>query len=180
MGIWSEYIFVNPSGLKCDMSNMGKSLLDVYNRHCETDVDLTNHSVDYTFSLLSSCAKICGYFDDAELNFWKVYLSEIQKQNNGIENIEFHLYCTDYDFPYIIGLFDGTFKIFKSNTTLDPIWTDYIDQTDECENCNLDKECDDDHITVHFSKEKYIKYMGSLDKKHHRRLQNFVDYLNKN
>jgi hypothetical protein len=104
-------------------------------------------------------------------------LSEIQKQNNGIENIEFHLYCTDYDFPYIIGLFDGAFKIIKSKTELDPIWTDYIDQTDECENCNSDEECDDDHIAVHFSKEKYIKYMGGLDKKHQKRLQNFDEFI---
>lgn len=176
MGIWSNYIFVNPSGLKCDMSNMNKSLIDLYNRHCKKDADLTNHSVDYIFSLLSDCAKICGYFDDEEIMFWKTYLSEIQKQNNNIRNIEFHLYCEDYNFPYIIGLFDGNFKIIKS-IELDPIWTEYNDLTDECEDCNSNKECEEEHIVINFSKEKYIKYMSGIDKKHTKRLQGFDDLI---
>jgi len=169
MGCWSEPIFVNPSGLRCNKSNIPPELLEKYFCHCEIDTDEKNDSVDYTHSKISSTSKIYGYFCEVEIKFWKTYLHEISTQNNNLLNIEFHLFCLDHDFPYIIGLFDGKFKVVCAEEH-NPRWTNV-------ENPNQILSDDEEYldetkqIFTQFSKEKYINYMKGHGASHMKKIK---------
>jgi hypothetical protein len=168
MGCWSEPIFVNPSNLTCDKSNIDPRLLDIYFRHCQHDIDKNNNSVDYTHQKLSDCSKIYGYLDDDELDFWKSYLHEISSQNNNITNIEFHLFCSDYDIPYIIGLFDGKFSVMTTKPD-NPRWTRVENSNQILSDDENVSDCTD--FITQFSKEKYIDYFTGQGRSHMKKIK---------
>ena len=168
MGCWSEPIFVNPPNLTCNKSNINSKLLEKYFNHCEHDTDENNDSVDYTHSKISNCSKIYGYFYDEEIEFWKTYLQEISFQNKNLLNIEFHLFCSDENVPYIIGLFDGKFKIVSAEEN-NPRWINV-------ENCNQILSDNEDpnetnEFFTEFSKEKYIDYLKGQGKSHMKKIK---------
>jgi hypothetical protein len=170
MGTWSQPIFVNPNGLVFNKTENNVNLFNELSNHCDyhDNHDENNNSLDYIHSKISDYAKIYGYFTEKYIKFWSNLLKEISKQNNHLENIELHFYCSDECVCFIIGLFGGEFKIIKSDRN-DLRWTVIT-------NCPKDKKCDDecdycDGLIVDFSKEKYISYMEGFGNSHKNKLE---------
>jgi hypothetical protein len=176
MGCWSIPLFVNPSGLICDKSNIDSKLLEKYFSHCELDTDEKNNSVDYTHMKITDCSKIYGYFCPLEIKFWKTYLEQIRKQNNDIVNIEFHLFCLDENMPYIIGLFDGEFKIVIAEQG-NPRWTS-VENPNQILSDDEEYPEETSQIFDNFDKEKYIEYIKGLGKAHMKKVKfNFMNVI---
>ena len=169
MGCWSKSIFVNPSGLTCNKANIDSDLLEKYFNHCEANVDVNNDSVDYIHSKISSYSKIYGYFCDKEIKFWKTYLQEISVQNGHLSNIEFHLFCSDNNFPYIIGLFDGKFKIVGAEEN-NPRWIN-VENANQILSDDEEYPDETEQIFTQFSEEKYINYLKGQGKSHMKKIK---------
>lgn len=158
MGVWSEPLCVVPRGLVCNKAVLPTPLLELFLRHCTGDVG-TEPSVDKTHAGMSDTAKIWGYFDKDELEFWKQYTSAIISQNPGAgTTVEFHFFCTDFSFPFIIGSWDGNFGVKKAAHEMNPRWTN-VEAPSDVKSCS---ESDDDNglELVGFDKDRYIAYMG--------------------
>ncbi len=120
MGIWSYPLFVFPSKLKgCGSEISDIDIGQLY--HC-LEIPKEEFDVDKLHQSIYGCSKIWGYLLGREKKAWKAYLDHISEKCK-VNTILMFFYCHDYDFPYVIGLFNGKFEIryFKSN---EPIWTD--------------------------------------------------------
>lgn len=110
MGIWSEPLFVEPSGLKLNKSLLPAETVDRLECHgmfdegeggSDSDVAEEVGEMDVYFAQIYDTSKIWGYLDYELVQHWTILAKELCRFNS-IENVKFHLYCLDQEFPYIL------------------------------------------------------------------------------
>lgn len=113
MGIESHFVCTSPPGLALDIKKLPSEVLE--GLALSIDIPEETKTAEDLLSKLSYAAKIMGYLSaDGEKGVaWKGLLQGLADQNEGVEDIQIHMYCPDYYCAYFMKLVDGTFFVFK-------------------------------------------------------------------
>jgi hypothetical protein len=145
MGTWSEPLFTNYPELifnfsKLDDKTKNYFLYNCMMYQCEDNIKLENF-----INCFIDTSAVYGYFSPNTLINWKKLFLEIKNQNNNImDNLEFHFYCSDHGIAFIIE-YD-----FEKNEII-------LQECDEDNNSICFEEMPNEYYPI-FNKQNYKKY----------------------